>query len=343
VHSAFVIIFPLHILYLVIFKKESTRALVSGLSTAITIHISPTQEHSRANLSAPFPLRQFLGLGLGLTIAYALPGLLWFAAVSLSSVSDITALWNTNAFFAYVFTVKLFQLKWEARKLMAVLLATVGVAVVVYGGSTSSQPGRTLPEPAVVKERKSTAPVLGDLLTLLASVIYGLYQVLYKKYVALQSDPELLSGGLYERINSINENSPEEVAHPEEVVYPPPFGLHPNLFTSLIGLFTLLVLWIPLPLLHYFDLEPFSFPTNRETFFTIAGIAASGVFFNAGFMILLGIWGPIIASVGSLLTIVLVMFSDVILGGATILTVWSLIGAGVIVAAFGVLAYDMFA
>jgi hypothetical protein len=47
--------------------------------------------------------------------------------------------------------------------------------------------------------------------------------------------------------------------------------------------------------------------------------------------------------VGNLLTIVLVLVSDVLLGGATdVITVWSLIGAGVIVAAFGVLAYDMF-
>jgi hypothetical protein len=65
--------------------------------------------------------------------------------------------------------------------------------------------------------------------------------------------------------------------------------------------------------------------------------------FRFAMEILLGVWGPVITSVGNLLTIVLVLFSDVLLGGATdIITVWSLIGAGVIVAAFGVLAYDMF-
>lgn len=36
-----------------------------------------------------------------------------------------------------------------------------------------------------------------------------------------------------------------------------------------------------------------------------------------------------ITSVGNLLTIVLVLFSDVLLGGATdVVTIWSLIGAG---------------
>jgi len=283
-----------------------------------------------------------------LTIVYSLPGLLWFASISLASVGDVTALWNTNAFFAYVFTVKVFQLKWEPRRLMAVILATLGVVVVVYGGSTTSKPDDSLAEPAssnpaVAIKLKATSPLLGDLLTLLASIIYGLYQVLYKKYVALPSDPELLSDGLYERIATLDEGPPEGVASTDEVTYPPPFGLHPNLFTSLIGLLTCVILWIPLPFFHYFDVERFSLPADRAILLTIAGIAASGVMFNAGFMILLGVWGPVITSVGNLLTIVLVLFSDLVLGGATdIVTVWSLIGAGVIVAAFGVLAYDMF-
>ena len=80
---------------------------------------------------------------------------------------------------------------------------------------------------------------------------------------------------------------------------------------------------------------------------------------------MLGIWGPIIVSVGNLLTIVLVLISDVshptlrfdemetrkliiyllqcIFGaGIDTLTIWSLLGSGGIVLAFGVLAYDMF-
>jgi hypothetical protein len=85
VHSAFVVIFPLHVLYLVAFKKKSARALLSGLSTAITVHMDPTQDLSRSTLSAPFPLRQFIHLSLMLATAYSLPALLWFASISLAS------------------------------------------------------------------------------------------------------------------------------------------------------------------------------------------------------------------------------------------------------------------
>lgn len=191
------------------------------------------------------------------------------------SVSDVTALWNTNAFFAYVSNVTVFQLSWEPRRLWAVVIATFGVFVVVYGGSTS--PKTDVPT--------ATSPLIGDLMTLFASVLYGLYQVLYKKYAALPSDPELLSDRLYQRIPSSAESYPEEVAPTKELPEPPSFGLHPDLLTSLMGLATFVLLWIPLPILHYFGIERFSIPSDTVTILVLAGAALSGVVFNAGFMV----------------------------------------------------------
>lgn len=57
---------------------------------------------------------------------------------------------------------------------------------------------------------------------------------------------------------------------------------------------------------------------------------------------LLGIWGPVVVSVGNLLTIALVLASDAILGnGAQTITPWTLLGCGMIIGAFTVLAMDM--
>ena len=57
---------------------------------------------------------------------------------------------------------------------------------------------------------------------------------------------------------------------------------------------------------------------------------------------MLGVWGPIVTSVGSLLTIVLVFVSDALLGGAVEkVTFWSILGCGSIIAAFAILAYDL--
>ncbi|KAF7347850.1 hypothetical protein MVEN_01542600 [Mycena venus] len=343
VHSSFAIIFPCHLLYLTITTKYSANALCNGLTIALANHLTPNQISRSA--SPKFPKFQFLGLILALTFGLTCPALLWFMAITLASVSDVTAIWNTNAFFAYLMT---FRFKWEPRKFFAVSLATVGVLIVVYGGSTAP----TNDDSSAVDKRTagSVKPLVGDLLTLVASVGYALYQVLYKKYAALPSDPELVAEAAeYEHLPTsdlespdVQYEAPDVSLESDDAVYPPPFGLHPNLLTSAIGLCTMCVLWIFLPVLHHTGVEPFVLPSNFTITFTIVGIALSGVVFNAGFMVLLGVWGPIITSVGNLLTIVLVFVSDVLFGaGVEAVTLGSVGGCSVIVAAFGVLAYDM--
>jgi hypothetical protein len=288
-----------------------------------------------------------------------------FSHRSFHSVSDVTAIWNTNAFFAYIIAVKLLDLKWEPKRLIAVVVATLGVVVVVYGGSTHTVPAKlpTEPSSAATATMRPAEPLIGDILTLFGSVGSGLYQVLYKKYASLPSDPDEVIPGhdtytplpdSEDRVEGVSEDT-------EDTTYPPPFGLHSNLLTSMIGVCTLLLLWIPIPLLHWTRIEPFSLPENLATVASIAGIALSGVMYNAGVMvsqpymriclanprrslqILLGVWGPIITSVGGLLTLVLVFLSDVIIHGATeAITVYRVLGSSAIVVAFGMLAYDMY-
>ncbi|KAF8974052.1 hypothetical protein BDZ97DRAFT_1778191 [Flammula alnicola] len=345
VHSSFAIIFPLHLLYLLATTNYTAVSLLKGLAFAISNHLEPGQK----SRGFQFPRAKFIRLVLGLTVGITCPALLWFLAISLASVSDVTAIWNTNAFFAYLLSVKLFKLQWEPRRLLAVVLATLGTIAVVYGSSISPADGQMGADGVLSSTSipfKPTAPLVGNLLTLVASFGYGLYQVLYKIYAALPSDPEVTSELLYEQIPEEDELDPvttNAVSTASDMVYPLPFGFHPNILTSMLGLSTCLLLWIPIPFLHWSGAEIFKLPPNIATVFAISGIALSGVVFNAGFMVLLGVWGPIIVSVGNLLTIVLVLISDVIFGGGTeVLTVWSLLGSGVIVLAFGVLAYDMF-
>jgi hypothetical protein len=55
-----------------------------------------------------------------------------------------------------------------------------------------------------------------------------------------------------------------------------------------------------------------------------------------------GVWGPIVTSVASLLTIVLMFASDVAFGaGLETVTIWSVFGSFIIMGAFGLLALDM--
>lgn len=210
-------------------------------------------------------------------------------------ISDVTAIWNTNAFWAYIISVKIQNSSWEPRRLAAVVVACLGVFAVVYGGQdvTQSSPDSQLPE-VTSEDNHPRAPLFGSLLTLGASLGYGLYQVTYKIF-AVPSEDEVEDEVGWRRL-SISSQSMEDVCHsPEDTgsksddltdaVYPPPFGLYANMLTSGMGIVTLLILWLPLPVMHYLGIEPFYLPRDALTFATVAGIAMSGVTFYMTFMV----------------------------------------------------------
>ena len=213
----------------------------------------------------------------------------------------MTALWNTNAFFAYVFACLISGVKWDIRRLVAVLIATTGALVVVYGESSVAvdESGSSSHQSTERSSREGAkAPLVGDLLTLAASIIYGAYQVLYKMYAALPNDPEVQTDGHYaplaaspeEMGGSVEDGPTSPLLDNEEITDPPPFGLYPNMLTSAIGVCTFLTLWIPIPVLHFLDIERFALPHRAITYVVIAGIALSGSIFNAGFMVSLSPW-----------------------------------------------------
>ena len=168
------------------------------------------------------------------------------------------------------------------------LIATFGVLAVVYGDVQN--PDLPPDQVSTTDSARPKAPLVGDLLTLCASVGYGLYQVLYKRYAALPSDPEFEFGSTY---NPLPDSEDRPAAHGidgrsmevDGLTYPPPFGLHANLLTCGIGLMTFFSLWTMLPILHYCGYERFRLPPDMITTLSIAGIAASGLVFNGGLMV----------------------------------------------------------
>jgi drug/metabolite transporter (DMT)-like permease len=194
-------------------------------------------------------------------------------------VSDITAIWNANAFFAYIFTLHFLGVKWEPRKLGAVILATVGVLAVVYGGSQTEMPEDD-PRPKSPSS-PATAPFVGDVLTLIASILYGLYQVLYKKYATpstSQSESIESHGSQYQAIavRDAEGDTIEELAHRSE---------SNDFLTGAVGLSTIIVLGLFIPILNALAIEEFRLVPNMHTAASIAAICMGGMVFNAGFMV----------------------------------------------------------
>ncbi|KAF9513766.1 hypothetical protein BS47DRAFT_1329264 [Hydnum rufescens UP504] len=336
-HSSFSIIFPLHLAAISCLSGVSSEAYVRGLKLALSQHFDSQHRHGTSR-ALSFPIAKFLKMIGLLTLGATVPSLLWYISVSLTSISDVTAILNTNAFWTYALTVWLAGGKWQTHRLLAVIIAVSGVFLIVYGGNSRSSPS----EGSTIESKD----ILGDLLTLLASFAYSVYQVLYKLYAALSLEPPPEVPVVRPRAISSASHAPflGDSGDPANLSHAPVYptlGLHPNLLTTCIGLYTLVFLWIPIPLLHVTGIEPFRLPPDWQTWASVLVTALCGVCYNAGFMVLLALWGPVLATVANLLTIVLVFLSDTIIGHAKDnVTVPSLGGAAMIVCAFAVLVAE---
>lgn len=86
VHSAFVVIFPAHLLYLAAATKHSISSVLKGVLFAATNHLTPEEAFTSSNFSlSQFPRARFSRLIFALTAGVTYPSLLWFASVSLAS------------------------------------------------------------------------------------------------------------------------------------------------------------------------------------------------------------------------------------------------------------------
>ena len=157
----------------------------------------------------------------------------WYIAVNLTTPSDLTAIYNCSAFFAYAFSIPILHEKVRFSKVASVALAIVGVLIVAYGGETSAKHGGKSGGGAggPNHEPEANYRFLGNIIIGVGSVLYGFYEVLYKK-----------------------------VACPPEDTSPGRGMIFANAFGSMVGVFTLTVLWIPIPILNLMGWEIFALP-----------------------------------------------------------------------------------
>ncbi|KAI9189776.1 hypothetical protein H9P43_001209 [Blastocladiella emersonii ATCC 22665] len=307
-HSCYAVLLPLQALF-ALASDGSLRPTLRYLRTAITTlhpavarsrrthhhhhHQQQQQQQQPAATRIPFVLRMLL-----VAFGSAFPSYCWYGAVSMTSMTSVTAIYNTSSFFAYVFSV-LFAVDGERfafRKMAAVSLSLVGIAVIAAG--TAPVP----PEEGVAAVVPA-ATLAGDAMALLGAATYGLYEALYKKYA----------------------------------VPPRPTVAFANFITGMIGVMTLLVLWIPIPLLDAAGVEPFALPT-REQFGALAAIALMGLMFNASFMLVIAFTSPVMAAVGIMLTIPCIALADLALGTVASIPLATGIGSLLICIGFVVLS-----
>ncbi|KAI0402576.1 NADP-dependent oxidoreductase domain-containing protein [Xylaria palmicola] len=300
-HGSWVLLWPAQLLVL---RLQRRRLLWSTFwrrhldVLRSTAHMVAEQQldiprHVMLRSPVPYVLRTTAVVTTCLTVA----GLTWYVAVNMTSPSNLTAIYNCSAFFAYAFSVPLLKEKLRLDKSLAVLVAILGVLVVAYGGGDDGDDG------------VAATRLLGNLIIGVGSVLYGLYEVLYKRYAC----------------------PPEGTSAARGVIFA-------NTFGSCVGLFTLLVLWIPLPVLHVLGWETFELPTGWTAVYLWVSVLMNATFAGS-FLVLISLTSPVLSSVAALLTIFIVAVADWLLTGEA-LTFSALAGGTLIVAAFLVLSWS---
>ncbi|RMZ75524.1 hypothetical protein DV738_g5417, partial [Chaetothyriales sp. CBS 135597] len=322
-HSSWSLLWPTQLLILRIQKRKlkwsafwrrhkylirSTAQMVQSQD----LYLSP------ATTSRP-PWPYFLRMTSFITVFLTMAGASWYVAVNMTSPSDLTAIYNCSAFFAYVFSILLLNDKWRIDKGISVGLAIIGVLVVAYGdqgnpkqGSHSG--GSTNPNHGDEEGDNNSASeqLLGNVIIGIGSVLYGLYEVLYKKY-----------------------------ACPPDGTSPGRGMIFANTFGSMIGLFTLCVLWIPLPILHWTGLEVFELPRGKVAALLAVSTLSNAVF-SGSFLVLMSLTSPVLSSVAALLTIFLVALTDWLVTGKPLSSA-TITGGFIIILAFVMLSWATYA
>ncbi|KAG9204228.1 hypothetical protein G6514_001301 [Epicoccum nigrum] len=318
-HGSWVVLYPVQLLLLRLQNRDQPWATFWRRHTQLlrqtalmvqhqTLHPTPRQ-------SLVSPVRYMVKMTVFITCALTLAGGSWYVAVNQTTASDLTAIYNCSAFFAYAFSIPILHEKVRASKVVAVAIAVAGVFVVAYGDTSpakhGSKSGGGTGGDKAPPSHEAENRAFGNLVIGVGSVLYGLYEVLYKR-----------------------------LACPPEGAAPNKGMIFANTFGSLIGLFTLTVLWIPLPLLHYTGWETFELPRGEQAWMMAISVLANATF-SGSFLVLISLTSPVLSSVAALLTIFIVAIVDQLLPPPlnSPLTGAAIVGGLLIIGAFILLSW----
>ncbi|CAG8488246.1 10171_t:CDS:2 [Ambispora leptoticha] len=278
-------------------EDNTPSAINTNISATLAIISSPEYQPT---------IKYLLKLSFVFSLFICVPAYLWYIAVNLTTMANLTAIYNISCFFAYLFSIFFLGEDLKLVKIFSVFLSIIGVLIMSYLGvrgkdveNDESNTNLGYGENGYPKHE-----IAGNFIALIGASLYGLYEVLFKKYLSPPTTSILFS----------------------------------NTIVALMGIFTILILWIPIPLLHFLELEKFSLP-DLNTFLYVMLIAIMGVMFNASFMFVIALTSPLFASIGIMLTIPIVAWVDMLITHHP-LEINTILGSFSILVAFGLLTWD---
>ncbi|WVW86787.1 hypothetical protein I302_108841 [Kwoniella bestiolae CBS 10118] len=369
-HSTFALLFPIHLLFLSLTSKIPYPLYIDEIRNVIIDQLEIPKSSTWRDI-LPIWSRKIAYL----TMILSIPALSWYVAMGLSPPVDITAIYSTSAFATYGFSMMLLGQPLSRITMGSIALAFTGVVVIsvdglgdvkeglmgrvvgdgimLFGaiilglyeviyklalpeghGGVSPFPSNYTPLPTHHSDGMDETP-LSSGITILHRPIFP-HQGTDSTPTPIELTPPL--SRTTSNAGLLPSQSHHHVQH--QVKLPP--ALHANFITSCIGIATLLLLWPPILLLDWTGYEKFHWP-DGENVMRIWGclglVFAGGTIYNAGLMVLIGLWGPTTSSVANLLTIGLVALIDSIWLGQ-IPDLQTLLGVGMICVGFGVLLWE---
>lgn len=270
-HSSFIVLLPAYF-FILRLGGGDVRGVFGALVRDTSLHadnLASKWRLGRGTLGNAGRVRVIAGVVFLLTVGLTVPSLSWFLAVPLTSMGNITAIYNTFSIWALVFAVAVLGEPWRVRDVGSVLLACGGVALVAYGGSSESH-------------TKGSRPIFGDGLALLGAVSMAAYETIYRILATFDEGSTEGYAPLAEQPQS--EQAVHESYGASDTSYSPlPFGLFAIAMTSGIGLMTSLLFWAPLLAAHVLGWESLGLPSDLSTLFVILLSVVCGVTFNGAF------------------------------------------------------------
>ncbi|EGV61393.1 hypothetical protein PSN45_000066 [Yamadazyma tenuis] len=207
-----------------------------------------------------------------LVLLLTVAGFTWYGSMALTYAADVTAIYNCSAFTAYIFAIPLLNERFSWLKANSVLIAIVGVFIVSYSDSSD---GADTPYPY---------RFWGNLAISIGAVLYGLYEVFYKKFLCIPP-------------------------HLSKLITPKRQMVFANFVMSLLGLYTAVILLVGCILVDILGIHKFNlvnYDGAGVIWGYIAGSIVSNLSFSASFLSLISLTNPVLSSVSSLLTIFLI-------------------------------------
>ena len=132
--------------------------------------------------------KPLLAKGAWLSLAYMVPDLFWFMSLSLTSVAAATTIYNSSTAFVVLFSIIFLKERASLIKFVAALLA-VGSSAMVSLASEIAPQHKSKGDSDSASHPSN--PVLGGVFSFAGAVLYGLYEVAYKRWglVTGESDP----------------------------------------------------------------------------------------------------------------------------------------------------------